>query len=115
MDSTADALRDDLRKVGALLRGYGLIERAGFVERLSHGDDETLLVVASGLELWGGSGAVWETAPSRYTYTDVTSADTDFDDLERAMVRIADRLDEVGLGSLSQRNADLLRRQLGEM
>lgn len=115
VDPTTDALRADLRQVGTLLRGYELIERAELIERLSEEDDDRLLLVASGPELWGGSGAVWEAEPFVHSHPDVASADTDYLEFQRAVVRISDRLDQVDLDSLSGRNADLFRRQLGEV
>ena len=114
VDPTTDALRADLRQVGMLLRRYELIERADLVERLSEEDDDRLFLVASGPEFWGGSGAVWEAEPFGHSHPKVASADTDYLEFQRAMVRISERLDQVDLGSLSGRNADLFRRQLGE-
>jgi len=111
---TAD-LRAELRGVAVLLRRYGPRDRADFVDQLAdESDDERLLSLAAGLELWGGSGAVWEVEPFQYACPDDSSSESAYAEFQRAMIRVAELLEVRGLGSLARRNADLFRRELDQ-
>jgi hypothetical protein len=106
-------LRAELHRVARLLRQYGIEERASSVDRLAmEPDDMHVLAVASGLELWGGSGAVWEVEPFNFRRPDAPASDADYIEFLRAMVRIAEILDGHDLGHLSRRTADIFRREL---
>lgn len=98
-----------------LLGQYGYEERSGFIADLADESDEELFwSTVSGLEFWGGSGAVWEVAPFQYTHASVESAADDYRRFQRLMIELADILDARGLAALAARNAAYFQRQLSE-
>jgi hypothetical protein len=104
--------RADLRIVGDLLARYAN-SQANFVHRLAaETDDDRFWSDLAGLEMWGGSGAVWEVEPFHYSHPREELANIDYETFQRSLVRLARVLEDRGLGALASRNAKYLERQL---
>lgn len=97
-----------------LLGRYGYNQSASFVAATADStESEAFWPTVAGLEFWGGSGAVWEMAPFALTHPSVGSAASDYRRFQSLLVDLAEVLDSEGLSGLAERNADLLRRELG--
>lgn len=104
-----------LLEIADLLARYEYTERSNFVRVVAASSDpEHFWTTVSGLEFWGGSGAVWEVEPFHLSHPDVADAARDYRCFQRRMVDLSDALQQHGLANLSQRNADLFRRDLGD-
>ena len=104
--------RADLRIVADLLALYEN-SQADFVRRLAaETDDDRFWSDLAGLEMWGGSGAVWELEPFQYSHPRDERAKIDYKTFQWALVRLARVLEDRGLGALASRNAEYLERQL---
>ena len=96
-----------------LLARYGYDERASFIEDLdSPHDSEDFWLTLSGLEFWGGAGAVWEVEPFQYSHPDVASSQEDYRRFQGLMVELAGILESKGMSALASGRADLFRREL---
>lgn len=104
-----------LDELQALLRRYGQVERADFIEALVRsGESDELWQELSGPELWGGSGAVWEVEPFQLGHPDHEAAEGDYRRFQALMIDLGALLEVRGMTSLSARTVALFRRQLGD-
>lgn len=104
-----------LEQLRDLLNRYGRIERANFVEELIRGgESDDFWRTVSGLEFWGGSGAVWEVEPFQFSHPSVATAEVDYRRFQTLTADLGDLLETKGLSSLSARTVSLFRRQLDD-
>jgi hypothetical protein len=104
-----------LGELSDLLARYGYEGPSGFVAGvIDDTDPETFWSTASGLGLWGGSGAVWEVEPFQYSHPDSDSSAEDYRRFQILMIQLSDILETKGVAGLSARNADLFRRELAQ-
>lgn len=109
-----DTARSLLSDVQVLLARYGHDERARFVGDVSAlRSPEEFWRQVSGLEFWGGSGAVWEVEPFYLSHPEGARANADYRQFQALMVELADLLASKGLADLASRTAELFRRDLG--
>ena len=101
-----------LREVASILQSYGLAERGAFVAKTADTSEPELWEVLSGLEFWGGSGAVWE-APA-FNSLDLVrpEGEADYRRFMVLMIELADALRAHGLDQLARPTAELFRREL---
>lgn len=106
--------RDELlAEVGDLLGRYGYEERSPYVRNLLRdGSSPRVWEELSGLEFWGGSGAIWEVEPFQYSHPGNQSSFVDYRRFQALMIELADLLDARGLGGMAERNASMFRREL---
>lgn len=100
-----------LEEIADLLDRYGVHRRAEFVRSLSNARSLAWNVVA-GLEFWGGSGAIWEIEPFRYSHPSDERSIGDTRRFQQLMIELSTILEARGLGQLSHRNAEVFRREL---
>jgi hypothetical protein len=103
-------LTEALADASRLLRKYAHHGQAEVVEQIadsfvSGNPDYARL---QGLDMWGGSGAVWETSLSPLRRTDETVADEGA--FRQAIIEIASAMDRLGIGTERSRStAEIFR------
>lgn len=106
-------MREILAGIAELLKRYGQSGPSSFVSATAHtADPEALWSAVSGLEFWGGPGAVWEIEPFGLSHPGGVAAQRDYRLFQHLMIDLADLLDSKGLSALAARNAALFRREL---
>ena len=104
------SLLDELQE---LLRRYGRVERANFIYALARsGESDELWDELSGLEFWGGSGAVWEVEPFQFSHPARETSEGDYRRFQALMIDLGKLLEVRGMASLSARTVALFQRQL---
>jgi hypothetical protein len=110
-----EAARGIVGEIAELLRRYGYDEMATYADRLTReADSAEFWDGVSGIEFWGGSGAVWEVPPFNLTHPQAERASHDYRRFRERMVELADTLGTKGLSSRAASTAELFRRQLSE-
>ena len=99
MSDSYERLRDDLTRLSGMLQKYGHDGQARVVDEIvaSFSSPDPDLKRLSGIDMWGGSGAVWEVnlAPSKTT----PEARMDKNSFCRSIIRVAEDLDRLGIGT----------------
>lgn len=104
---------DILRRLQELLARYGYDRPARLVDEAIHtAQPERFWTIVSGLDFWGGAGAVWEVEPFDMSHPDETASADDYRRFQVLMIELADILDAKGIGAMAARNAELFRREL---
>jgi hypothetical protein len=104
-----------LRELSLLLARYGYEERSEFVAQLAgDNDSESFWQTVAGLEFWGGSGAIWEVAPFKFTHADVDTSAEDYRRFQVLMIELGEILQSRGIAELAAPNAQLFRKELQE-
>ena len=112
MDSVSEILRD----IRDICSSYGHGDKADFIGRLLDETPDTPAFwrAVSGLEFWGGAGAIWEVEPFYLSHPDSSAARDDHRRFQTLMVQLADVLKSRDLDRLAARTASLFRRRLEE-
>jgi len=99
-----DSLRKDLAQLAALLRKYGHHGQATVVEQII-----TTLETASpdykrlaGIDMWGGSGAVWEVCLTPSKESSTSQADEKL--FHESIIHIAAAMEGLGIGTERSRS-----------
>ena len=109
-----NSARRALTTIRQLLRDYGYEERSRFVKQLIDNNvSDDFWAELFGPEFWGGSGAVWEVEPFRYSRPDLPASDADYRRFQVLMIDLADMLGSKGLSELASDRAHYFRRRLG--
>ena len=118
MDSDAGRLElahRIVQQIAELLRGYGYEERAEYVELVARELKPTdFWREVSGLEFWGGAGAVWEIEPFDLSHPQVNQAVEDYRSFRALMVDLEGLMGTREVSSRAEWIAGFFRQQLSE-
>lgn len=91
-------------------------KRSSYVREVQRDADSAYVwKAASGLEFWGGSGAVWEVPPFHLTHPQAgNAAREDYVRFRMLMIELEEALERRNMSSLAESTADLFRRQLSD-
>ncbi len=104
-----------LSELSQLLHRYGYEDTASMVRSLVDAPaTEEFWQTLSGLEFWGGSGAVWEVEPFHLSHPHREGSADDYRRFQVLLIDLADILESKGLSGGAARTAGLFRQQLDD-
>jgi hypothetical protein len=99
-------LLEELRR---LLGRHGHEERASFIESLIHqGDSQELWVTLGGTRVLGGSGAIWEVQPFRFSHPAASRSHEDYRRFQALLADLGSLLDAKGFRPCRRARSDSL-------